>query len=51
VDAAIIEAPSSAKNRSGERDPEIRQTKKGNQWRFGMKAHIGVGSETGIVQA
>ena len=40
VDASIIEAPSSAKNRSGERDPEMHQTKKGNQWHFGMKAHI-----------
>ena len=42
VDASIIEAPSSTKNRSGERDPEMHQTKKGNQWHFGMKAHIGV---------
>ena len=50
VDASIIEAPSSAKNRSGERDPEMRQTKKGNRWHFGMKAHIGVDSETGIVR-
>jgi IS5 family transposase len=40
VDATIIEAPSSTKNRTGERDPEMRQTKKGNQWHFGMKAHI-----------
>ncbi len=51
VDAAIIEAPPSAKNRSGERDPEMHQTRKGNQWRFGMKAHIGVDSETGIVHS
>ena len=51
VDASIIEAPSSAKNRSGERDPEMHQTKKGNQWHFGMKAHIGVDSETGIVHS
>ena len=49
VDASIIEAPSSTKNRAGERDPEMHQTKKGNQWHFGMKAHIGVDSETGIV--
>ena len=42
VDATIIEAPSSTKNRAGERDPEMHQTKKGNQWHFGMKAHIGV---------
>ena len=40
VDATIIEAPSSTKNRAGERDPEMHQTKKGNQWHFGMKAHI-----------
>ena len=40
VDASIIEAPSSTKNRTGERDPEMHQTKKGNQWHFGMKAHI-----------
>ena len=48
VDAS--EAPSSTKNRAGERDPEM-QTKKGNQWHFGMKAHIGVDSETGIVHS
>ena len=51
VDATIIEAPSSTKNRSGERDPEMHQTKKGSQWHFGMKAHIGVDSETGIVHS
>ena len=39
VDATIIEAPSSTKNRAGERDPQLHQTKKGNQWHFGMKAH------------
>ena len=39
VDATIIEAPSSTKNSSGERDPEMHQTKKGNEWHFGMKAH------------
>ena len=48
VDATIIEAPSSTKNRAGERDPQMHQAKKGNQWHFGMKAHIGVDSETGI---
>ena len=48
VDATIIAAPSSTKNRSGKRDPEMHQTKKGNQWYFGMKAHIGVDAETGI---
>ena len=51
VDASIIEAPPSTKNRSGERDPEMHQTKKGNQWHFGMKAHIGVDSETGLVHS
>ncbi len=51
VDATIIEAPSSTKNRNRERDPEMHQTKKGNQWHFGMKAHIGVDSETGIVHS
>jgi len=42
VDATIIDAPSSTKNREGKRDPEMHQTRKGNQWYFGMKAHIGV---------
>ena len=51
VDAAIIEAPPSTKNRAGERDPEMHQTKKGNQWHLGMKAHMGVDSETGIVHS
>ena len=51
VDASIIEAPSSTKNRTGERDPEMHQTKKGNQWHFGMKIHIGVDSETGLVHS
>ncbi len=51
VDATIIEAPSSTKNRAGERDPEMHQTKKGNQWHFGMKAHIGVDADTGIVHS
>ena len=51
VDAGIIEAPSSTKNRTGERDPEMHQTKKGNQWHFGMKLHIGVDSETGVVHS
>lgn len=49
VDATIIAAPSSTKNRAGQRDPEMRQTKKGNQWYFGMKAHIGVDAGTGYV--
>ena len=51
MDATIIEAPSSTKNRTGERDPEMHQTKKGNQWHFGMKAHIGVDSGTGVVHS
>ena len=51
VDASIIEAPSSTKNRTGGRDPEMHQTKKGNQWHFGMKVHIGVDSETGVVHS
>ncbi len=50
VDATIIHAPSSTKNKSGERDPEMHQTKKGNQWYFGMKAHIGVDSHSGLVR-
>ena len=49
VDATLIAAPSSTKNSSGERDPEMHQTKKGNQWHFGMKAHIGVDEESGLV--
>ena len=49
VDATIIAAPSSTKNAKGERDPEMHQTKKGNQWHFGMKAHIGVDADSGLV--
>jgi len=49
VDATIIAAPSSTKNADGERDPEMHQTKKGNQWHFGMKAHIGVDVDSGLV--
>jgi IS5 family transposase len=49
VDATIIAAPSSTKNAEGERDPEMHQTKKGNQWFFGMKAHIGVDAHSGLV--
>lgn len=48
VDATIIAAPSSTKNRDKSRDPEMRQTKKGQQWYFGMKAHIGVDQATGL---
>jgi transposase, IS5 family len=49
VDATLVAAPSSTKNQDGQRDPEMHQTKKGNQWHFGMKAHIGVGAESGLV--
>lgn len=49
VDATIISAPSSTKNAEGERDPEMHQTKKGNQWYFGMKAHVGVDADSGLV--
>ena len=49
VDATLIAAPSSTKNSQGERDPEMHQTKKGNQWYFGMKAHIGVDADSGLV--
>ena len=51
MDASIIEAPSSTKNKAGGRDPEMRQTKKGNQWHFGMKAHIGVDAESGLAHS
>ena len=49
VDATIIAAPSSTKNADGQRDPEMHQTKKGNQWHFGMKAHIAVDADSGLV--
>ena len=49
VDATIIAAPPSTKNKSKARDPEMHQTKKGNQWHFGMKAHIGVDVASGVV--
>jgi len=49
VDATILHAPSSTKNREQQRDPEMHQTKKGNQWYFGMKAHVGVDSKTKII--
>ena len=51
VDATIIQAPSSTKNKEGQRDPEMRQTRKGQQYYFGMKAHIGVDAQTGIVHS
>ena len=49
VDATLIAAPSSTKNKAHARDPEMHQTKKGNQWHFGLKAHIGVDKESGLV--
>jgi IS5 family transposase len=49
VDATILHAPTSTKNRQQQRDPEMHQTKKGNQWYFGMKAHVGVDSKTKII--
>lgn len=51
VDATIIEAPSSTKNASGSRDPEMHQTKKGNQWHFGMKCHSGEDAGSGYVHS
>jgi len=49
VDATLIAAPSSTKNAGGTRDPEMKQSRKGQQWYFGMKAHIGVDAESGLV--
>ena len=51
VDATLIAAPSSTKNREGKRDPEMRQTKKGNQWYYGMKVHIGVDKDSGLIHS
>jgi len=51
VDATIIQAPSSTKNAAQARDPEMCQTKKGNQWYFGMKAHVGVDSKSKLIHA
>ena len=51
VDATIIEAPSSTKNKEQQRDPQMHQTKKGNQWHFGMKAHIGVDAKSGLTHS
>lgn len=50
VDATIIASPSSTKNKSRQRDPEMHQTKKGNEWHFGMKAHLAVDAQSGLVQ-
>ena len=49
VDATLIAAPSSTKNKGGKRDPEMHSSKKGNQWHFGMQAHIGVDADSGLV--
>ena len=51
IDATLIAAPSSTKNQKGERDPEMHQTKKGNQWYFGMKVHIGMDKDTGLIHS
>lgn len=51
VDATIIEAPSSTKNKEQQRDPEMHQTKKGNQWYFGMKIHVGADVDSGAVHS
>jgi len=51
VDATIINAPSSTKNRENKRDKEMKQTKKGNQWYFGMKAHVGTDTDRGLVHS
>ena len=51
VDATIIAAPSSTKNEDGKRDPEMHQAKKGNQWHFGMKMHIGVDADSGLIHS
>lgn len=51
VDATIIAAPSSTKNAAGERDPEMHQVKKGNEWHFGMKAHVGVDSQSKVIHS
>jgi IS5 family transposase len=51
IDATLIAAPSSTKNEKRERDPEMHQTKKGNQWYFGMKVHIGVDKDSGLIHS
>lgn len=51
MDATIISAPTSTKNKDGERDPEMHQTKKGNEWHFGMKMHIGVDDVFGLIHS
>ena len=49
IDTTLIAAPSSTKSKSHQRDPEMHQTKKGNEWHFGMKAHIGTDEQSGSV--
>jgi IS5 family transposase len=51
VDATLIAAPSSTKNEEGKRDPELHQTKEGNQWHHGMKLHVGVGKDSGLIHS
>ena len=51
VNATLIHAPSSTKNQEGKRDPEMHLAKKGNQWYFGMKAHIEVDDESGLAHS
>ena len=51
MDATIINAPPSTKNRDKKRDPDMHQTKKGNQWYFGMKAHMGVDCKTKVIHS
>ncbi len=51
VDAILIAAPCSTKNNAGKRDPEMHQTKKGNQWYYGMKVHIGVDKDSGLIHS
>jgi IS5 family transposase len=51
VDATLIAAPSSTKNKQQARDPEMHQTRKGKQWYFGMKLHIGVDSQSGLAHS
>ena len=51
VDATLIAAPPSTKNQERKRDPEMSSTRKGNQWYFGMKAHIGVDADSGVVHS
>ena len=51
IDATLIAAPTSTKNKDKARDPEMHSSKKGSQWYFGMKAHIGVDAESGLVHS